>query len=245
MEDDGVLDEPEETPAGVTVAMVWARQVLGLAFMQESVLHFCEVADTAPEFRMLQNVKYELKPDTIVCPTSSDAAWLRVLGLPSLLTPNALGPDDDTEDADAATGMGGVGRAEADPSGAADGEGADDGDAEEVSRRRGDIRVVRSKNRDFHAAAAAKRLSLLRTLSDLPGSEMSEGDVLLYLEHVVPREHEQARRAISGLLSHLQRAGASPSLHVSALRRYSLDAQLYMSPEAFLSLNIFADERHP
>ena len=77
--------------------------------------------------------------------------------------------------------------------------------------------MVRCKNRDFSADAAAKRLSLLRTLAELPDCEMTERDVLLYLEHVVPREHEQARRAICGLLSYLQRSEAGGgSLNVSA-----------------------------
>ena len=95
------------------------------------------------------------------------------------------------------------------------------------------------------ADACAKRLSLLRALSELPKGT-SEREVQMYLEHVCPREHEQARRAICGLLAYQQRAdvGAAP-LAVLGLQRYALESQLYMSPETFLSLHIFADERHP
>ena len=48
------------------------------------------------------------------------------------------------------------------------------------------------------ADACAKRLSLLRALSELPKGT-SEREVQMYLEHVCPREHEQARRAICRL----------------------------------------------
>ena len=100
---------------------------------------------------------------------------------------------------------------------------------------------------DFSAETAAKRLALLRTLTDLPDVEMSEREVLLYLEHLAPREQEHARRAIAGLLSYHQRAGEETGerLVVSALRRFSLESQLFMAPECFLSLGIFADDLHP
>ena len=100
---------------------------------------------------------------------------------------------------------------------------------------------------DFSAETAAKRLALLRTLTDLPDVEMSEREVLLYLEHLAPREQEHARRAIAGLLSYHQRTGEETGerLVVSALHRFSLESQLFMAPECFLSLGIFADDLHP
>ena len=75
---------------------------------------------------------------------------------------------------------------------------------------------------------------------------MSEKEVLIYLEHMCPREQELARKAIAGLLSYLQRCGEElgEALCVTSLRRFSLESQLYMSPECFLSLGIFAEEHH-
>ena len=202
-------DEPDddERQTELVVAMVWTRQVLGLAFMQNTVLRFCEVADPAPDFRMLQAVKYALAPDVIIAPSSADPAWASALGVSSLLPPNAAREEEEED------GCGGDGSRDA--SGGGGGSGGDGGGG--PSGDGGGIRVVRCKNRDFSADAAAKRLSLLRTLAELPDCEMTERDVLLYLEHVVPREHEQARRAICGLLSYLQRSEAGGgSLNVSA-----------------------------
>ena len=64
---------------------------------------------------------------------------------------------------------------------------------------------------------------------------------------MAPREQDQARRAIAGLLSYLQRCGEEMGerLAVTALRRFSLESQLYMAPECFISLGIFADDHHP
>lgn len=218
--DMGVDDVPADAPE-VVVSMVWKGQVLGFAFLAEAVLRFGEVSDTAPEYRMLQACKYTLKPDVIVCPSSSDQGWLHALSLSSLVVPGIALAADEEELQGAAIGEGGSGGSAGGP------------------------HVVRMKNRDFHADACAKRLSLLRALSELPKGT-SEREVQMYLEHVCPREHEQARRAICGLLAYQQRAdvGAAP-LAVLGLQRYALESQLYMSPETFLSLHIFADERHP
>ena len=165
--------EPADAPE-VVVSMVWKGQVLGFAFLAEAVLRFGEVSDTAPEYRMLQACKYTLKPDVIVCPSSSEQGWLHALGLSSLVVPGiALAADEE------------------EPQGAAFGEGGSGGSA-------GGPHVVRMKNRDFHADACAKRLSLLRALSELPKGT-SEREVQMYLEHVCPREHEHARRAICRL----------------------------------------------
>ena len=171
--DMGVDDVPADAPE-VVVSMVWKGQVLGFAFLAEAVLRFGEVSDTAPEYRMLQACKYTLKPDVIVCPSSSEQGWLHALGLSSLVVPGiALAADEE------------------ELQGAAIGEGGSSGSA-------GGPHVVRMKNRDFHADACAKRLSLLRALSELPKGT-SEREVQMYLEHVCPREHEQARRAICRL----------------------------------------------
>ena len=209
------------TAPELIVSMVWKGQVLGFAFLSETVLRFGEVTDNAPDYRLLQACKYTMKPDIIICPSSSEQDWITALGLSSLVVPGTtlnVDADDvnlivDAED-------------ESEPSSA------------------GGPRVVRCKNRDFNADACAKRLALLRTLSELPES-MTESDVQMYLEHVCPREHEQARRAISGLLAYLQRAESGGAVSVLALRRYSLESQVYMSPECFISLHVFADERHP
>lgn len=211
---DRATPEPE-----LHIAMVWkaSTQVLGMAFMEGTVLRFCEIADTAPEFQNLQSIKFALRPDVIVAPSSADPTWITALGIDSILLPGAMsGPDGDEQHP---------------------GDQAPDKDS--------GPQVVRSKNRDFVADVAAKRLSLLRTLTGLPDCDMMEREVLLYVEHMVPREHEQARRAISGLLSYMQRMESGAPLVVSALRRYSLESQLYMSPESFMSLNIFSDDRHP
>ena len=52
------------------------------------------------------------------------------------------------------------------------------------------------------------------------------------------REQELARKAIAGLLSDLQKCGEEfgEAVCVTSLRRFSLESQLYMSPECFLSL---------
>ena len=38
---------------------------------------------------------------------------------------------------------------------------------------------------------------------------------------------------------------ATSSVSLTELKRYEVDNQLYLSPEAFLALNIFEDARHP
>jgi hypothetical protein len=75
-QEDGDPEPREQT----VVSIVWKSQVLGLAFMQGEELRFAQVADTAPEYRMLQLVKYTLKPDVIIVPVSFEPAprkWAR------------------------------------------------------------------------------------------------------------------------------------------------------------------------
>jgi hypothetical protein len=74
----GAPHDPDEDDApSVVVAMVWKAQTLGLAFVQGAELRFCEVADAAPEFRMLQLAKHALRPDVIVAPVRAPTARAR------------------------------------------------------------------------------------------------------------------------------------------------------------------------
>ena len=72
-DDDEAAADGEVQPT-LTVSAVWKGGTLGLAFMDGTTLRFCQVSDTAPEFRMLQACKYQLKPETIVVPSTSDAS---------------------------------------------------------------------------------------------------------------------------------------------------------------------------
>ena len=219
----------------MVIAAVWKSSTLGLAFMEGTTLRFCQVPDGAPEFRQLQAVKYQCKPNVFVIPSTSDASWTKALKT-SVLQGGA-GCEVEEEDDD--------GEREGDD----DMMGLDAGDdlGANKSMADGAPEVVVLKNRDFSPQNAARRLSLLRTLADLPSAELKEQEMLLYLEHMLPREQDHACRAIAGLLAYLQRSGdatcAPPT--VTCLRRYSLESQLYMAPECFLSLGVFADDSHP
>ena len=249
-DDDEAAADGEVQPT-LTVSAVWKGGTLGLAFMDGTTLRFCQVSDTAPEFRMLQACKYQLKPETIVVPSTSDASWFKMLSTPCLLVAGVGVGEDDENDA---MGLAPARDSSADAGGGVldggDNFGFQDGGfgGEEDGGGSDGPRIVTQRNRDFGPAAAARRLSLLRTLTDLPDVEMSEREVLIYLEHVVPQEQEHARRAIAGLLAYLTRTGediSGANLAVTALRRFSLESQLYMSPECFLSLGVFADDAHP
>ena len=230
------LDDHDPT---LLVSMVYSKGVLGLAFVEDTTLRFCQVADRGPEFRILQSFKYTERVSTIVCPLSSDQAWLSTLGTSSLHLPGAPRGASEVDDS--------IDLLEVDDTNA-DGLDAAGGDA---AGRGAGPRVIMRRNRDFAAETAPKRLALLRSLTDLPDATMSETDCLIYLEHLVPREQEQANRAIAGLLAFVCSLGADGSggPHVpptiKAIKRFSLSAQLYLSPETFLSLGIFADDRHP
>ena len=107
--------------------------------------------------------------------------------------------------------------------------------------------VVTLRARDFTVEAARKRLSLMHGLiSELAGCELTEREALLYIEHIVPREQTHALRAMGGLLAYLQKNDVTVgSVSLTELKRYEVERQLYLSPEAFLALNIFEDARHP
>ena len=73
-QDDAVFEAaPSADPAPV-LALVWRAQTLGIAFIEGSVMRFAEVSDTAPDFRVLQSLKYVLKPSAFVVPAGSDVA---------------------------------------------------------------------------------------------------------------------------------------------------------------------------
>ena len=221
-------DEPE-TP-NLVLSAVWRSSTLGFAFLEGTTLRFSQVADC--DFSMLQALKYQLRPSMIVAPSSSDPAWFAALSASSLLAPGASAEEEEEAGATEREAMA---------------DGGDEHEGEEGGTDGGGPRVLALRNRDFSPDTAATRLSLLRTLEDLPDCEMTEREVLIYLEHMVPRDQEHARRAIAGLLTFLQRSGEETGqrLAVTSLRRFPLESQLFMSPECFLSLGIFSDDHHP
>lgn len=196
-----------------TLSVVWKGQVLGLAFMESTILYFAEVADTLPDFRQLQTIKYTLVPKMIVAPASSDQYWLSSLRTSEFLHTGQL-PLEESNEAGLPT----------------------DEDKYEVTV---------GKARDFTVEAALKRLSLNHSLVNLPRPELTEREILLHLQHIIPAEQTQALRAIGGLLAYLQKCEPACSARVTEIRRYMVSEQLFLAPEAFLSLNIFEDVRHP
>ena len=204
------------------ISVVWKAQVMGLAFIEGSILHFGEVVDTGPDFVQLQTVKYTLKPTVIVTPASSDQTWLSILRASELIQPGQ--PQQ-----------------------------VDEGDDDGLPIDEDAYTVILAKARDFTIEAAFKRLSLMRGLTDLSGRdaadrggrELSEREILLYVQGIIPQDCQQALRAIGGLLSHFQKSEEASSTRVSEIRRYEVGHQLFLAPEAYLSLNIFEDARHP
>ena len=91
-------DDGAPPPPQMVLSAVWRSNTLGLAFLEGSTLRFAQIADAAPDFRMLQTVKYQLQPSLIVAPSSSDPAWFAALGLPCLLAPGAVAPGDADDD---------------------------------------------------------------------------------------------------------------------------------------------------
>ena len=73
------MNDDDEIPAqpALVISAVWKGGILGLAFMDSRTLRFCQVPDTGPEFRMLQACKYQLKPEAIVVPSTSDVCLCR------------------------------------------------------------------------------------------------------------------------------------------------------------------------
>ena len=103
--------------------------------------------------------------------------------------------------------------------------------------------VAINKSGDFTSEAASKRLALLLSLTEMPSGELSERELLMYLDHYLPQESDLSRCAVGGLLSHMQRSEAR--LSVLALRRHPLKQTVHVSPETLLSLNVFEDRAHP
>ena len=222
------LDPDDEAEADeVLVAACFRGTALGFAFMEGSTLHVGQMHDS-PDFRMLQTLKLQLKPTTVVTPSNVDPLFLAALKTSCLVLPGAaVGGTIHGDSADEPMGLG-------------------QEDDENRGGGGGGPRVIQWKSRDFASALAAKRLCLLHSRRELPDDSVDERDLEVYLEHMVPREHEQARRAIAGLLSHLQGTeGGASALAINSIRRFALENQLYMAPEAFLSLDIFKPALHP
>ena len=82
-EDDTTCEATEGTLSQTGVlSLVWRKDVLGAAWVESSssVLKFCQVADPAPDFRVMQSLKYSLDPTLIVTPSTSDPDYLDKLG---------------------------------------------------------------------------------------------------------------------------------------------------------------------
>ena len=206
-------EEEEELLCQTSVlALVWRKDVLGAAWIEESssVMRFCEAPDVGPDFRALQNLKFTLNPTLIVTPTTSDPDFLEKLG--SACT----GSSKRAEGQDAA--------------GAAAGAAADDDDAPEKTLDPDGFMVTLCKNKDFSAEAAVKRLSLIRHLSDVPGRDLSERERQLHLEHILPPDSKEACRTVGGLLAHLQRsdAGGSSAITHCRLERCRLEQYVFV-----------------
>ena len=221
---DLLLDDDEEacdtgdgelSQTGV-LALVWRKDVLGAAWVEStsSALKFCQVADTGPEYRVMQSLKFSLDPTLIVTPSTSGPDYLNRLG--GACHPAANAAEDEEEK----------------------------GEDPEPDVANG-FMVTLCKNREFSAESAIQRLSLLRNLSDLPGRELSDRERQMYLEHILPPDQVQASRAVGGLLAYMQRTDVGSSMRIARLERCRLDKHLFLSPETFLSLGIFADRLHP
>lgn len=188
-------------------------QTLGVAFLDQTTLRFCQVADAGPELGMLRSLKFELNPELIIAPANSDANFLQQLEAP--LESNAAPNRDDELDPD---------------------EAVDDGAAM--------FSVSLGRSRDFTSDAAAKRLVLLTHLFKREDEgEMTDREALIHLEHHLPREQEQARQAVGGLLSYMQRAQSNGRLSISDILQHKLEHVMRLSPEVLLSLNIFPERR--
>ena len=196
-EDDTTCEATEGTLSQTAVlSLVWRKDVLGAAWVESSssVLKFCQVADPAPDFRVMQSLKYSLDPTLIVTPSTSDPDYLDKLG--GTCHPVAAAAAAEAEDAE---------------------EGAADPD------EANGFMVTLCKNREFSAESAIQRLSLLRNLVDLPSCELSDRERQMHLEHILPPDQEQACRAVGGLLAYLQRTDVSSSMSISKLERCRLD----------------------
>jgi len=189
--------------------------MLGAAYLDKTTLRFCEVADVGPELEMLRSLKFELNPQLIVAPASADASFLE-----QLEAPLTAGPDP-------APGE------ELDPEEAAD------------AGASGSFSVQLGKSRDFSSASATKHLVLLQLFRKEGEREMTDREIVIHLEHHLPREQEQARAAVGGLLAHMQKQESTGRLSITDIVPHKLENVMRLSPEVLFSLNIFADRRHP
>ena len=157
-----------QPPRCEVLAAVWKAQSqkLGIAFMDGSVLRFCEVVDAKPDFAILQSIKFALNPELIVTPISADLGFVDRLRAPTT-TPAKAEMAEDEEDA---SGL--------------DVEAADVG-----------FPVKPTRSRDFACETAQQRLALLSSLSELPEQELTERERLMNIEHMLPSDLQQARRA--------------------------------------------------
>ena len=64
------------------LAVCWKAGTLGCAFLDGTVLRFCEAADAAPGFAVLQSLKFERNPALLVAPSSSDPRFVEQLERP-------------------------------------------------------------------------------------------------------------------------------------------------------------------
>jgi hypothetical protein len=96
----GAGEDDDETAqdSQMVIAAVWKNATLGLAFMEGTTLRFCQVADGAPEFRQLQAIKYQCKPDVFVIPSTSDVLWTKALKAPVLHVQGGAGCQEDDEE---------------------------------------------------------------------------------------------------------------------------------------------------
>lgn len=88
--------------------------------------------------------------------------------------------DPDWMDALGASAMGGASGPEPGP------------DQDGTASVEAEYHVVVTKARDFTADAAYKRLALCHNLVGLPDRELTEKELLVYLEHLIPREQQVA-----------------------------------------------------
>ena len=76
------------------LAVCWKAGTLGCAFLDGTVLRFCEAADAAPGFAVLQSLKFERNPALLVAPSSSDPRFVEQLERPVLADGATAEPAD-------------------------------------------------------------------------------------------------------------------------------------------------------
>lgn len=191
-------------------------QTLGAAFLDQATIYYCQVVDSGPELMMMRSLKFELNPEVIVAPAKSDTVFLTQLEAPL--------------ETDAHS-----------PRGQVDGDRDDDEDG-----MPGQFFVQLGKSRDFTCESATKRLLLLTHLFNNSTREMTDREALIHLDHFLPRDQEQARQAIGGLLAHLHKIESTGRLSITNILPHEVKHTMRILPEGLLSLNIFPDKRsHP